>query len=80
MEIAQLSPAGLIFVKITENTKTLIIIIKSTIISKVLAVENRLIIPTTHIPIKTIGNRYFIMNFHVFQTLKVEFSFKAGIM
>ena len=62
----------LILVNITEKTRTAIMIIRSIIISNESALENNVTIPTSHITIKTIGNRYLIINDQMVPTLNVE--------
>ena len=72
------SLCGLILVNMTAKTITEIIMIRSIVISNGLAVLNNVIIPTIHIPIKTKGSKYLIINIHVLPTLNVEYSFNAG--
>lgn len=69
-----------ILVNANAKTKTIIMIIKSMIISKLLAVVNSWIMPTVHIPIRTKGSKYLIMKDHFLPTLNMEFSFNTGMM
>ena len=51
----------------------------STVISKEFALANKLLIPINHMTIKTSGKTYLMINFHVFPTLNLLFSFNIGI-
>ena len=67
------SLAGLILVRIIANTITEMIIIESIRISNGPDFVNNDKIPIIHIIIKIAGNKYLIMNFHIFPTLNVEY-------
>ena len=69
---------GQFLANMNAETSTITIIIKSTIISNCLAVENSVTMPIAHIIIRTTGSRYLITKDQVFPTLNVECSLRAG--